>query len=32
MSTAAWAYRVGDEAYEAHGHRMIAELLAEHPA
>lgn len=32
VSTAAWAYRVGDEAYEAHGHRMIAELLAEHPA
>ncbi|MGW5558483.1 phosphotransferase [Micromonospora sp. NPDC003944] len=28
VGTAAWAYRVGDEAFEAQGHRMIAEALA----
>ncbi|MEV1315903.1 phosphotransferase [Micromonospora arborensis] len=28
IGTAAWAYRVGDEAFEAQGHRMIAEVLA----
>ncbi|PYC68287.1 aminoglycoside phosphotransferase [Micromonospora arborensis] len=28
VGTAAWAYRVGDEAFEAQGHRMIAEVLA----
>lgn len=27
IGTAAWAYRVGDEQFEAHGHRMIAEVL-----
>lgn len=27
IGTAAWAYRVGDEQFEAHGHRMIAEAL-----
>lgn len=26
--TAAWAYQVGDEAFEAHGHRMIAAALS----
>ncbi|MFM6848242.1 MAG: phosphotransferase [Terrabacter sp.] len=30
VGTAAWAYAVGDEAFEAQGHRMIAEVLA-HP-
>ncbi|TDD57585.1 aminoglycoside phosphotransferase family protein [Kribbella antibiotica] len=29
ISTAAWAYKIGDEAYEQQGHRMIADLLAE---
>jgi hypothetical protein len=28
ISTAAWAYRVGDEPFEAQGHRMIAEALS----
>jgi Phosphotransferase enzyme family len=28
IATAAWAYRVGDEAYEAQGHRMITEALS----
>jgi Ser/Thr protein kinase RdoA (MazF antagonist) len=28
IGTAAWAYRVGDESFEAQGHRMIAEVLA----
>ncbi|MET7401487.1 phosphotransferase [Dactylosporangium sp. NPDC005572] len=28
ISTAVWAYQVGDEAFEAQGHRMIAEALA----
>ncbi|MEU4554031.1 aminoglycoside/choline kinase family phosphotransferase [Micromonospora violae] len=28
IATAAWAYRVGDEPFEAHGHRMIADVLA----
>ncbi|MEV5208230.1 phosphotransferase [Micromonospora sp. NPDC053740] len=28
IGTAAWAYRVGDESFEAQGHRMIAEALA----
>ncbi|WBB53057.1 phosphotransferase [Verrucosispora sp. WMMD573] len=28
IGTAAWAYRVGDEAFEAQGHRMITEALA----
>ena len=27
VGTAAWAYAVGDEAFEAQGHRMIAEVL-----
>lgn len=27
IGTAAWAYRVGDEPFEAQGHRMIAEVL-----
>lgn len=27
IGTAAWAHRVGDEAFEAQGHRMIAEVL-----
>jgi hypothetical protein len=27
IGTAAWAYRVGDEAFEAQGHRMIAAVL-----
>jgi aminoglycoside phosphotransferase (APT) family kinase protein len=27
IGTAVWAYRVGDEAFEAQGHRMIAEAL-----
>ncbi|MEG3635928.1 phosphotransferase [Micromonospora palythoicola] len=29
IGTAAWAYRVGDEAFEAQGHRMIAEALGD---
>lgn len=28
IGTAAWAYGVGDESFEAQGHRMIAEVLA----
>lgn len=28
LGTAAWAYRVGDEPFEAQGHRMIAEALS----
>ncbi|CAM5778541.1 Aminoglycoside phosphotransferase domain-containing protein OS=Cellulomonas persica OX=76861 GN=CPE01_06600 PE=4 SV=1 [Cellulomonas persica] len=28
VGTAAWAFQVGDEAFEAQGHRMIAEALA----
>ena len=28
IGTAAWAYRVGNEPFEAQGHRMIAEALA----
>ncbi|MEU8233313.1 phosphotransferase [Actinoplanes sp. NPDC048967] len=28
IGTAAWAYRVGDESFEAQGHRMIAEALS----
>jgi tRNA A-37 threonylcarbamoyl transferase component Bud32 len=28
IGTAAWAYRVGDEPFEAQGHRMIAEVLS----
>lgn len=28
VGTAAWAFRVGDEAYEEQGHRMIAEVVA----
>jgi hypothetical protein len=28
IGTAAWAYQVGDEPFEQHGHRMIADLLA----
>lgn len=27
VSTAAWAYQVGDEAFEKQGHRMLAETL-----
>ncbi|MFF5226086.1 phosphotransferase [Dactylosporangium sp. NPDC000521] len=27
IGTAAWAYKVGDEGFEAQGHRMIAEVL-----
>jgi hypothetical protein len=27
IGTAAWAYRVGEERFEAQGHRMIAEAL-----
>lgn len=27
VGTAAWAYKVGDEAFEQQGHRMIAEVL-----
>lgn len=27
IGTAAWAYKVGDEPFEAQGHRMIAEVL-----
>ena len=29
VGTAAWAYKVGDEAFERQGHRMIAEVFAE---
>ncbi len=29
IGTAGWAYGVGDEAFEAQGHRMIAEVLAD---
>ncbi|GAA1728720.1 hypothetical protein GCM10009809_25390 [Isoptericola hypogeus] len=29
IGTAAWAHRVGDEPFEAQGHRMIAEVLAD---
>lgn len=29
IGTAAWAYQVGDEAFERQGHRMIAETLAD---
>ena len=29
ISTAVWAYQVGDEPFEQQGHRMIAEALAE---
>lgn len=29
IGTAAWAYRVGDETFEAQGHRMIAEALSD---
>jgi hypothetical protein len=28
IGTAAWAYRVGDEPFEAQGHRMIAGALS----
>ncbi len=28
VGTAAWAHQVGDEAFEAQGHRMIAEVLS----
>ncbi|HEU5417966.1 MAG TPA: phosphotransferase, partial [Streptosporangiaceae bacterium] len=28
IATAAWSYQVGDERFEAQGHRMIAEALA----
>jgi hypothetical protein len=28
IGTAAWAHRVGDESFEAQGHRMIAEVLS----
>jgi hypothetical protein len=28
IGTAAWAYQVGDEPFEAQGHRMIAEVLS----
>ncbi|WP_326554262.1 aminoglycoside phosphotransferase family protein [Micromonospora sp. NBC_01813] len=28
IGTASWAYRVGDERFEAQGHRMIADVLA----
>jgi len=31
IGTAAWAYRVGDESFEAQGHRMIAEALSSSP-
>lgn len=29
IGTACWAYGIGDEAFEAQGHRMIADVLAE---
>ena len=28
ISTVAWAYRVGDEWFEAQGHRMISDALS----
>jgi hypothetical protein len=28
IGTTAWAYQVGDELFEAEGHRMIAEALS----
>ncbi len=28
IGTAAWAHQVGDESFEAQGHRMLAEVLA----
>ncbi|WP_460855148.1 phosphotransferase [Nocardiopsis coralliicola] len=31
IGTAVWAHRVGDEAFEQQGHRMLAEALAEDP-
>lgn len=31
IGTAAWAYRVGDEPFEAQGHRMIADALSSRP-
>ena len=31
IGTAVWAFQVGDVDFEAQGHRMIAELLAEQP-
>ncbi|MFY1594340.1 phosphotransferase [Micromonospora sp. WMMD737] len=31
IGTAAWAYQVGDEPFEAQGHRMIAEALSTSP-
>ncbi|SDE11925.1 phosphotransferase [Glycomyces harbinensis] len=31
IGTACWAHRIGDKAFEAQGHRMIAEVLAEWP-
>ena len=31
IATAAWAFRVGDERFEAQGHRMIAEVLSTPP-
>lgn len=30
VGTACWAFEVGDEAFEAQGHRMLAEILAEY--
>ncbi|MDX3005430.1 phosphotransferase [Kribbella solani] len=32
VSTAVWAYQVGDETFEQQGHRMIAEALAAGPS
>ncbi|MFG2062389.1 GNAT family N-acetyltransferase [Micromonospora sp. NPDC048871] len=32
IGTAAWAHQVGDEAFEAQGHRMLAEVLTAGPA
>ncbi|MDH2413633.1 phosphotransferase [Nocardioides sp. CER19] len=29
VATAGWAYKVGDEAFERQGHRMVADVLAE---
>ena len=31
IGTAAWAYQVGDESFEAQGHRMIDDALAAAP-
>jgi hypothetical protein len=31
IGTAVWAYQVGDTAFEAQGHRMIADVLSEMP-